>query len=50
MSAAQSGRSWKTIVDQPHFQLRPDWAADITEKEMLAELRDRVANGSPVYA
>ena len=44
------GGSWKTIVDQPHFQLRPDWAADITEKEMLAELRGRVAGGSPVYA
>ena len=44
------GGSWKTIVDQPHFQLRPDWAADITENEMLAELRDRTANGAPVYA
>ena len=44
------GGSWKTIVDQPHFQLRPDWAAGITEKEMLAELRERTANGTPVYA
>jgi peptidoglycan L-alanyl-D-glutamate endopeptidase CwlK len=21
------GGSWKTLVDEPHFQLRPDWAA-----------------------
>jgi peptidoglycan L-alanyl-D-glutamate endopeptidase CwlK len=44
------GGNWKTIVDQPHFQLRPEWAGNITEKEMLAELRDRAANGTPVYA
>jgi len=44
------GGNWKTIVDQPHFQLRPEWAGGITEKEMLAELRDRAANGTPVYA
>lgn len=44
------GGNWKTIVDQPHFQLRPDWAAALSEKQMLAELRDRVAAGAPVYA
>jgi peptidoglycan LD-endopeptidase CwlK len=44
------GGSWKTIVDQPHFQLRPVWASDLNEKEMLALLRDRVAGGKPVYA
>jgi peptidoglycan L-alanyl-D-glutamate endopeptidase CwlK len=44
------GGNWKTIVDQPHFQLRPAWAGGITEKEMLAELRDRAANGIHVYA
>jgi len=44
------GGGWKTIVDQPHFQLRPKWAGGITEKEMLAELRDRAENGTPVYA
>lgn len=44
------GGSWKTIVDQPHYQLRPAWAKDMTEKEMLAELRKRVAQGKPVYA
>ena len=44
------GGSWKSIDDQPHFQLRPKWANDLTEKQMLAGLRDRVKNGLPVYA
>lgn len=44
------GGNWKTLVDQPHFQLRPAWAVDMTEKQMLAELRTRVDEGHPVYA
>jgi len=44
------GGNWKTIVDQPHFQLRPVWAADMTEKDMLAELRERHDSGEPAYA
>ena len=44
------GGNWKTLVDEPHFQLRPAWAADLTEKQMLAELRERHADGTPVYA
>lgn len=44
------GGNWKTIVDQPHFQLRPSWASDMPEREMLANLRARVADGSPIYA
>lgn len=44
------GGSWKTIVDEPHFQLRPAWASEMGEREMLAELRARVAGGAPVYA
>lgn len=43
------GGNWKTITDQPHYQLRPSWAADLTEREMLAELRERVAAGRPIY-
>jgi peptidoglycan L-alanyl-D-glutamate endopeptidase CwlK len=43
------GGNWKTIVDQPHFQLRPDWATNMTEKQMLAELRNRHVSGSGVY-
>ena len=44
------GGNWKTIVDQPHFQLRPNWAFDLSEKQMLAELRSRNDNDTPVYA
>ncbi len=44
------GGNWKSIVDQPHFQLRPAWAAALTERDMLAAFRDRVSNNQPVYA
>lgn len=44
------GGNWKTIVDQPHFQLRPTWASSLSEKTMLAQLRARTANGKSVYA
>jgi len=44
------GGNWKTRVDEPHYQLRPAWAGSITERKMLAELRGRAANGTPVYA
>jgi peptidoglycan L-alanyl-D-glutamate endopeptidase CwlK len=43
------GGNWQTIVDQPHFQLRPSWAEKLSEKQMLAELRARFADGRPVY-
>lgn len=43
------GGNWKTMVDQPHYQLRPDWAAELAEKEMLAEMRARVQAGRPIY-
>jgi len=43
------GGNWKTIVDQPHFQLRPGWAQNLPERSMLAELRRRAANGVPVF-
>lgn len=35
------GGDWKKS-DPPHFQLRPYWAAKLSEKEMIAELRRRV--------
>lgn len=44
------GGNWKSIVDQPHFQLRPTWAAEMSERDMLAELRKRKADGRAVYA
>jgi lysozyme family protein len=44
------GGNWKTIVDEPHFQLRPGWAADLREREMLAELRERKDSGKDFFA
>ncbi len=44
------GGNWRTIVDQPHFQLRPAWATDMSERQMLAELRERMAAGIDAYA
>lgn len=44
------GGNWNSIVDQSHFQLRPAWAAELTERQLLARLRDRVAEGTPVFA
>lgn len=44
------GGNWKTIVDQPHYQLRPLWAADLAERDMLAELRARKESGKGVYS
>ncbi|MES2936543.1 MAG: M15 family metallopeptidase [Pseudomonadota bacterium] len=44
------GGNWESFKDQPHFQLRPSWAAELTEKQMLAKLRDRMAAGAPAFA
>jgi peptidoglycan L-alanyl-D-glutamate endopeptidase CwlK len=44
------GGNWKSIVDQPHFQLRPAWAKLLAEKEMLSELRSRKVSGEGYYA
>jgi peptidoglycan LD-endopeptidase CwlK len=35
------GGDWTTIKDRPHFQLRPKWAVQLSEKEMLKELLRR---------
>ena len=44
------GGNWKTIQDEPHFQLRPAWAREISEREMLAELRARRDRGQSAFA
>ena len=44
------GGNWKTIQDEPHFQLRPAWARDLSERDMLAELRMRKEKGVTVFA
>jgi peptidoglycan LD-endopeptidase CwlK len=45
------GGNWKSIQDEPHFQLRPAWAKDKdkTERDMLAELRSRKAMGKDTF-
>lgn len=44
------GGNWKTLVDQPHFQLRPSWATGMPERTMLAELRVRAGAGRQLLA
>jgi peptidoglycan L-alanyl-D-glutamate endopeptidase CwlK len=44
------GGNWKTIVDEPHFQLRPGWAKGMKESDMLAELRRRKESGKDFFA
>lgn len=43
------GGDWKSIVDEPHYQLRPPWATG-SESAMLAELRSRRSNGIDAFA
>ena len=44
------GGNWKSIQDEPHFQLRPAWARELSERDMLAELRARRALGKSAFA
>ena len=44
------GGNWKTIQDEPHFQVRPAWARDLSERDMLAELRARRERGDSAFA
>lgn len=44
------GGNWKTIQDEPHFQLRPRWAASGTERDMLSGMRTRKDAGRDLYA
>lgn len=44
------GGNWKSLVDQPHFQLRPVWAQGMAERSLLAELRRRREDGEGVFA
>lgn len=44
------GGNWTSIVDEPHFQLRPAWAVAMSEKVMLAELRHRTKNNLSAFS
>jgi len=43
------GGRWK-FNDEPHYQLRPKWATGMTERDMLATLRNRVSKKIDVLA
>lgn len=43
------GGNWKTFKDMPHFQLRPTWALEMPEREMLANLRERKSVNKEVF-
>jgi peptidoglycan L-alanyl-D-glutamate endopeptidase CwlK len=44
------GGDWKSIVDKPHFELRPAWAANLSERKMIDELRRRHNAGLDLFA
>lgn len=35
------GGDWVSIQDEPHYELRPDWAEGMSESAMLAKLREQ---------
>ena len=43
------GGRWK-FVDEPHYQYRPAWSKNMTERELLASLRQRVADRIDILA
>lgn len=44
------GGDWKGITDEPHYELRPDWAKGISEGAFLTGLRARHDAGLDVFA
>jgi peptidoglycan L-alanyl-D-glutamate endopeptidase CwlK len=44
------GGDWTSIKDEPHYQLRPKWAAGMKESAMLAELRRRTLAKTDYFA
>lgn len=43
------GGDFHSHVDEPHYELRPHWAADLSEDAMLAELRKRVEASQDLF-
>jgi peptidoglycan LD-endopeptidase CwlK len=44
------GGNWKSFKDEPHYQLRPPWATNLTESRLLAALRARKNSGKSAFA
>ena len=43
------GGNWTSFHDEPHFQLRPTWAREMPEGDMLAVLRKRKSDHQEVF-
>jgi len=46
----ECGGDWKSIVDEPHFDVVPKWAQSLFEPARLAEYRARKAQGTDLFA
>ena len=44
------GGDWKSIVDEPHFEVVPKWASSLFEPARLAEYRARKGRGMDLFA
>lgn len=44
------GGSWSSINDEPHFELKPTWAKNMSESGMVAALRERHDLGRDQFA
>lgn len=44
------GGDWHSFVDEPHFELHPNWADGLSESDMLVNLRARHAAGKDAFA
>lgn len=44
------GGNWRNDDHQEHFQLKPAWANDLSQTQMLSVLRERFIKGRSIYA
>jgi peptidoglycan L-alanyl-D-glutamate endopeptidase CwlK len=44
------GGDWKSRKDEPHYELRPHWAINLSENAMLAKIRARGESRKPLFA
>jgi peptidoglycan L-alanyl-D-glutamate endopeptidase CwlK len=44
-----AGARWTSFQDEPHYELRPAWAADMSEGAMIKELYRRHETGEAIF-
>lgn len=44
------GGNWKNKKDEPHYEFRPSWAADLSESDMVTQLALRKDEGTDPFA